>query len=968
MEGPSSSRITEKADLRMLQNAAVLCMASYELDARHYLSKIQDPHTITDVVHSFDIGDGFVFLIAKDSQETLYVAIRGTVNWENWRTNAQVWTAINFEGRDGRVHCGFKNAADQVPIEEILSHKFRDVVFCGHSLGGAVAALATARLFQELPNPQNYNIRCITFGAPMFADETFRTTMERRNELECFVHMISPQDIVPRIFCFMKEFQNVISSLAAGTMDLLFQPTALQIGEFKNAVSENRWKPFSSGIVNQLVKCLAPEYVPIGDIFRNDTFAEGSNLLRNNVPKKEEIQFPESLQQHSMKFYKQELRNFLNQTAPPNSSRSNPISVKEWKPAWIPKPEKLACIVFPDPAKPRVKRYRVQITGTNLGMTMPLDNSDIIGLSCQEISPIRPMTSNFRAWEIVLQNGAPIPTKLIVSLRTRLNQEAQLEAEIQDRSFVNRLDKLKDGSVTDVVQHLCHIQQIILDLTKLNDSLAAVDSWIDRRLKSKDKEILQRFCHLMDNVDLNQRSALVVEFSNSFSDWSGIEKFLTRKEKILGRAQNTRGIVLPTLMNLISNLSSTDTFATQLLKFEGIFSYAIFVAFHGNYYRQSQLAMRRKNWKRAFAIGVALTFISAALLYYFSFGRGHSQPKIAQQMPARMAISGRGLKTAAPMEIANFLAIPVPSTPTSAIQISTKLVTATALGLSGATVTAAATVFKPKQPSLPKTQAFRVARDAELRLLYLIEPPRAGRTTTMYQHETLVKRRLEEEFQADKRNREYSGSLAGLTTHELQDLTEELFQLLDPLLSIRETALASEKILKIGIIGLPQTDKSQIGKILSADHSVFSENFQSVVFLEYSIETTDSWKSSFEPALPYLDAVIVVLCLENPLPEWLNPCVPVPLLICVSDVHTVFSRLKQVHLTNSFDDSGAEQAAFLELDDKLAKLKKSLGSLQTNVVNFCPHGVESNLGGRLVGASEIQQKLRQAIIASNPST
>jgi triacylglycerol lipase len=117
---------------------------------------------------------GFV----AEGDEILVVVFRGTENTLDWWTNFNT----DFVALQGgtRVHTGFFQA--YWPIRDTifefiiaaLRKKKRPVYITGHSLGGALALMATA----ELANHEDTDVRdsiaaCYTFGCPRAGDSSF---------------------------------------------------------------------------------------------------------------------------------------------------------------------------------------------------------------------------------------------------------------------------------------------------------------------------------------------------------------------------------------------------------------------------------------------------------------------------------------------------------------------------------------------------------------------------------------------------------------------------------------------------------------------------------------------------------------------------------------------------------------------------------------------------------------------------
>jgi hypothetical protein len=116
------------------------------------------------------------FLIGGD--DIIIVVFRGTQDRLDWMTNVRAaW--ITLQGGT-RVHTGFFQAYWPIrdplfaAVVRLLKRKPRPVYIAGHSLGGALALMATA----ELANHDDAYVRdsiaaCYTFGCPRAGDSSF---------------------------------------------------------------------------------------------------------------------------------------------------------------------------------------------------------------------------------------------------------------------------------------------------------------------------------------------------------------------------------------------------------------------------------------------------------------------------------------------------------------------------------------------------------------------------------------------------------------------------------------------------------------------------------------------------------------------------------------------------------------------------------------------------------------------------
>ena len=94
------------------------------------------------------------------------VACRGTEpnEWNDVKADANATLAV--VGALGKVHSGFNREVDDVwpLLESAIQQNDKDLWFCGHSLGGAIATICAFRCLQSsmLANPQELH----TFGSP----------------------------------------------------------------------------------------------------------------------------------------------------------------------------------------------------------------------------------------------------------------------------------------------------------------------------------------------------------------------------------------------------------------------------------------------------------------------------------------------------------------------------------------------------------------------------------------------------------------------------------------------------------------------------------------------------------------------------------------------------------------------------------------------------------------------------------
>ena len=148
--------------------------------------------------HFLDFSDNTQVLVIGDADKII-VVFRGTENSDDWRTNIKL---RKVDWPVGRVHRGFKaslDAAWPTILERIKALRTNNqaIWFTGHSLGGALATMASATLQQD--DAHNYEIAGVyTFGQPRVGNAAFARWLN--NSLNGrFFRMVNNNDMVARI-------------------------------------------------------------------------------------------------------------------------------------------------------------------------------------------------------------------------------------------------------------------------------------------------------------------------------------------------------------------------------------------------------------------------------------------------------------------------------------------------------------------------------------------------------------------------------------------------------------------------------------------------------------------------------------------------------------------------------------------------------------------------------------------------
>eukprot|EP01069_Polyplicarium_translucidae_P004904 Polyplicarium_translucidae@DN2681_c0_g1_i1.p1 len=133
-----------------------------------------------------------------DGTAEFVVATRGTRTTFEWRMALTPHLIFETAGAPGGFHSGVGNfalpllAALQVLIDsEPLP--IRRIIFAGHSLGGAVSAVAAALL-----DPRGAEVHAVTFGGPRVGDDKFYAALRRTVNVRS---VEAAGDPIPRLPC-----------------------------------------------------------------------------------------------------------------------------------------------------------------------------------------------------------------------------------------------------------------------------------------------------------------------------------------------------------------------------------------------------------------------------------------------------------------------------------------------------------------------------------------------------------------------------------------------------------------------------------------------------------------------------------------------------------------------------------------------------------------------------------------------
>jgi hypothetical protein len=183
-----------------------------------------------DGVESFTVdvgaeGDGddnhsaftCVVLIHKNAN-VMFVCVRGTAHAYDWRVNLRAGHYFAAGAQDHRLFCHRGFMEESIRIQGSLFQRIQAaatsstaIVFVGHSLGGAAAALLT-RMWNNAPRASSNGhppAQCYTFGAPRY---------QNRPSDNWVVGLTSPIDPVPYVPFSVMGYHTVLDEYSSRTL------------------------------------------------------------------------------------------------------------------------------------------------------------------------------------------------------------------------------------------------------------------------------------------------------------------------------------------------------------------------------------------------------------------------------------------------------------------------------------------------------------------------------------------------------------------------------------------------------------------------------------------------------------------------------------------------------------------------------------------------------------------------------
>jgi hypothetical protein len=131
---------------------------------------------------------------------------------KDWLNDFEV-VKVSRDGA-GKIHNGFADSYDDLK-KHILNYvnKNDKIIFTGHSLGGAIACLASFFFKRD-----GFNVTCVTFGQPRVGNDEFKAAFNKLGlKMYRFVHGYDIVPTIPRLF--YEHVGNLIPIFSGKVLD-----------------------------------------------------------------------------------------------------------------------------------------------------------------------------------------------------------------------------------------------------------------------------------------------------------------------------------------------------------------------------------------------------------------------------------------------------------------------------------------------------------------------------------------------------------------------------------------------------------------------------------------------------------------------------------------------------------------------------------------------------------------------------
>ncbi|GKU85937.1 hypothetical protein SLEP1_g535 [Rubroshorea leprosula] len=195
---PSSDHVSHRY---LLAEAGDTLFASF-IGTKQYKDVMADANILQGDIFHEDVVEDFDRVEPTECNP----GERQKVNGENQLNSPEIKPKQIKDKPKPAAHRGFLARAKGIPALELYrlaQKKKRKLVLCGHSLGGAVAALATLAILRVVAvssskENEKVLVKCITFSQPPVGNAALRDYVNNKGWQHYFKSYCIPEDLVPR--------------------------------------------------------------------------------------------------------------------------------------------------------------------------------------------------------------------------------------------------------------------------------------------------------------------------------------------------------------------------------------------------------------------------------------------------------------------------------------------------------------------------------------------------------------------------------------------------------------------------------------------------------------------------------------------------------------------------------------------------------------------------------------------------
>ncbi|KAL4323371.1 hypothetical protein GQ457_11G003890 [Hibiscus cannabinus] len=197
---PSSDHVPHRY---LLAEAGDTLFASF-IGTKQYKDLMAGANILQGAIFNEDVTDD----IKQNEVTEANLGERQKGNGENKFISLESKSKRMKDRSEPAAHRGFLTRAKGIPALELYrlaQKKKRKLVLCGHSLGGAVAALATLAILRVIAasssskESEKVHVKCITFSQPPVGNSALRDYVNRKGWQQYFKSYCIPEDLIPRI-------------------------------------------------------------------------------------------------------------------------------------------------------------------------------------------------------------------------------------------------------------------------------------------------------------------------------------------------------------------------------------------------------------------------------------------------------------------------------------------------------------------------------------------------------------------------------------------------------------------------------------------------------------------------------------------------------------------------------------------------------------------------------------------------